>query len=322
MPLTNTQMAENKYIKQLVLLLVLLATITASYLWEQFYKIPHTQSGGGPQIKSNEPIDPFEKIEIEARAAYVFDMVTGEAIFSYNEDETLPLASLTKVMTAIVASDLIPQSTVVTINKSDIAEEGDSGLLVGEKWRLSDIIDFTLTTSSNDGASAIASVAGSLGQNAYGMSAEKAKYDFVEKMNSKTTEVGLLSTHFVNETGLDVIDGSSGAYGTAKDVALLMAYAVEHRLNIFEATSLDRFSVSSLSNITHTATNTNKVVGGIPGLIASKTGYTELAGGNLVIAFDAGLAHPMVISVLGSSIDGRFEDVKKLVWASLESFSR
>ena len=52
-------------------------------------------------------------------------------------------------------------------------------------------------------------------------------------------------------------------------------------------------------------------------LIASKTGYTDLAGGNLVIAFDAGFNHPIIVSVLGSTIDGRFTDAEALVWAAL-----
>ncbi len=59
--------------------------------------------------------------------------------------------------------------------------------------------------------------------------------------------------------------------------------------------------------------NTNEVVQNIDGLIASKTGYTDLSGGNLVVAFDAGLNHPIIVTVLGSSQEGRFSDTLKLI---------
>jgi D-alanyl-D-alanine carboxypeptidase len=68
----------------------------------------------------------------------------------------------------------------------------------------------------------------------------------------------------------------------------------------------------------YSAENTNVVIDKIPNLIASKTGYTDLAGGNLVIAFDAGLNHPIIISVLGSTEKGRFSDVLQLVQATLK----
>ena len=303
--------------KQLFFILVLLVAFSFPYLWSQINITTGILKKA--QIHSKEKVDPFSGLDIEAKAAYVFDLVTGLPLYAYNENENLPLASLTKVMTAIVATDLVPKSTVVSITKDDVKLEGDSGLLVGEKWRLSDIIDFTLTTSSNDGASAIASVAGSIGQNAYGVSPEQAKNDFVNKMNLKTQELGLSNTYFFNETGLDVGDSVVGSYGTAKDMAILMGYAIKNKSRVIEATSREGFKVSSLDNISHSAINTNKSVDNIPGLIASKTGFTDLAGGNLVVAFDAGMMHPVVVSVLGSSIDGRFKDVEKLVWASLES---
>ncbi|OIO32768.1 MAG: hypothetical protein COZ49_02500 [Candidatus Yonathbacteria bacterium CG_4_10_14_3_um_filter_47_65] len=268
-----------------------------------------------------EAADPFDEIELEAIAAYVFDIRNDVSLFAHNENERLPLASVTKVMTAVIASDLIPKSTVVTVHSGDIALDGDSGLHVGEQWRLSDLIDFTLTTSSNDGASAIASVAGSYGQVDYGMSVEEAKSLFVAAMNEKAVSIPLPNTVFFNETGLDVDDVTSGAYGTAKDMTTLFAYAVRNYQQIFESTSYREFVAQSLSEISHSASNTNEMIGKIPGLIASKTGFTDLAGGNLVVVFDAGLMRPIAISILGSSEEGRFSDMKKLVDASVHKVS-
>lgn len=304
---------------QLFTILILLILLTAPYLWEQINFSPNINILKQKQTQSVENYDPFKDIDIKAKSAYVFDVARGKMLYAKNENAILPLASLTKMMTAIVATDLVPKSTIVYIDKDDIKAEGDSGLLVGEKWRMSDIIDFTLTTSSNDGASAIATVAGSFGQSEYGASKEQAKTDFVNRMNLKTQEIGLLNTRFLNETGLDLTEDYSGAYGTAKDVALLMAYAIKNKSEVVDATSRGRFSVSSLNGFGHIATNTNKIISDIPGIIASKTGFTDLAGGNLVIAFDAGMMHPIIVSVLGSSIDGRFNDVEKLVNAALAS---
>ena len=275
-------------------------------------------------IKKEETItkNPFEALVLEAKAVYVLDVAKGKVLYSYNENTRMPLASLTKIMTALVASEMVPQSTVVSVKAEDIALEGDSGLLTNERWRLSDIIDFTLMTSSNDGASAIASVAGSLGQVEYDTPAKIAKKSFVARMNEKAQEMGLFSTYFLNETGLDKNSFVSGAYGTARDVAYLMLYAISSKTPFLEATTFSKTSITSLSNISHTATNTNSSVNAIPGLIASKTGFTELAGGNLVIAFDAGFGKPIVISVLGSSIEGRFSDIEKLSKASLTAITQ
>ena len=74
---------------------------------------------------------------------------------------------------------------------------------------------------------------------------------------------------------------------------------------------------SSESGGAHAVLNTNRETGELPLLIASKTGYTDLAGGNLVIAFDAGFNRPIIIAVLGSTAEERFTDVEKLVWATL-----
>jgi len=267
-------------------------------------------------------VDPFKDLALEAKSAYVFDTQKGEVLYSYNENARMPLASLTKIMTALVASEMVPQSTVVSIKSEDIALEGDSGLLTNERWRLSDIIDFTLITSSNDGASAIATVVGSLGQVEYGAPVDVAKKSFVARMNEKAQELELLHTYFLNETGLDKNSSVSGAYGSARDVAYLMWHALASSKSLLEATTFSTTAITSLNEIQHIATNTNSSVDAIPGLIASKTGFTELAGGNLVVAFDAGIGRPIVISVLGSSIDGRFNDVEKLVKASLAAIAQ
>ena len=140
-------------------------------------------------------------------------------------------------------------------------------------------------------------------------------------MNRTANELKLRDLHFFNETGLDLGDASAGAYGSAHDVAKLLAYITKEAPEILEATRYDSMEFTSLENLPHVATNTNIIARLIPGLIGSKTGFTDLAGGNLAITFDAGLGYPIVVVVLGSTIDDRFTDTEALVWASLEALA-
>lgn len=272
------------------------------------------------QVEDNDAYryDPFEEILLEARAAFVWDVNRQEALYTLNEEVQLPLASLTKLMTAIVAVEIIPESSVVTIDEKSLAQEGDSGLFANERWDVKDLIRFMLVVSSNDGASAVANVAG-LFKSRFPSRESESKKAFVHTMNEKVKEIGLNQTYFINPTGLDANEAIGGGYGSARDVAKLLEYAVISAPEIVDATRYSAFEFSSLSNINHTATNTNSSISKVPGLIASKTGFTDLAGGNLVIAFDAGLNRPIVISVLGSTQEGRFRDVEKLVAASLQA---
>ncbi|MFA5888827.1 MAG: serine hydrolase [Candidatus Paceibacterota bacterium] len=255
----------------------------------------------------------FDGIELEAKSAYVFDVVKNEVIFKKNEFTQLPLASVTKLMMALTATELVPNNSQVTIKKEFLKEEGDTGLLADESWKLKDLLDFSLMVSSNDGARSVASVIGAtnLKTDDYNL----GRKDFVLKMNEKANELGLKQTYFTNESGLD--DGvTSGGYGSAIDVSKLLGYILENHPEILEATRYQTLNISSLDK-THLAKNTNIDVDQIPGLLASKTGFTNMAGGNLAIAFDSSIGRPVIVVVLGSSVDGRFKDVAKLVKASL-----
>ncbi|TSC62400.1 MAG: D-alanyl-D-alanine carboxypeptidase (penicillin-binding protein 5/6) [Parcubacteria group bacterium Gr01-1014_48] len=258
----------------------------------------------------------FENMELEARAAYVWDINTRQAFFKKNPDAKLPLASLAKIMTAVTISDQVPRGTVVTVDKRALGNEGDTGLLSGEQWRLRDLLEFTLLVSSNDGAAALASIT-----NSDALTASSTQ-PFVETMNKKAQEIGLTQSYFSNPSGLDTSEHESGAYGSVRDMARLFEYALRNIPEALEATTYKDLKITSLSGFTHDAKNTNVLIDRIPGLIASKTGFTNLAGGNLVIAFEAGPGKPVIIAVLGSTFDGRFSDVEKLVWATLAELQK
>lgn len=261
-------------------------------------------------------VSPYSDLSLSAKSVYVYDLKGKRELYAYNGNAQLPLASLTKIMTVVTALPLLQEGVTIAILPEFLKSEGDSGLFPNERFRLNDLLDLTLIGSSNDGASALAAVAGARAQVNEALNSGPA--EFVKMMNQKAHELGLLQTYFLNPTGLDESGYVSGAYGSARDVALLFSYAISAYPRLFEATTREHLDFESLSEITHKVKNTNKFVGKIPSLLASKTGYTDLAGGNLVIAFDAGPNQPIVIAVLGSTEEGRFEDAEKLVWASLE----
>lgn len=228
----------------------------------------------------------FDNISLEAKSAYVFDVISEKPIFELNADAQLPLASLTKLMTATVAKENIPEWMLVNIN--------------GEKWKISDLLDTMLISSSNDAAAAIA----------------LSRNDFISLMNKKSDELKLSQTYFLNSTGLDSNNQIAGAYGSARNVADLLDYLIKSHPSLLEATQYDEIQINSRS-----FKNTNKLIDEMPGIIAGKTGFSDLAGGNLAVVFDIGLEHPVIIVALGSTEEGRFEDVRILYNETLKYFS-
>lgn len=289
-----------------------LAFFVALFLWWIYPSQPSALPSGDMAAEQRpEPV--FREVPTEAKAVYVYDVSTGKMIYGKNESLQLPLASLTKVMSALAASDLLPEYSLVPISLADISTEGDSGLYADEVWGISDLIDFSLLVSSNDGMSALASVAGA--RVAYDAAKDPRKL-FVERMNTLAGEIGLEETYFLNPSGLDESESLSGGYGSAKDMAILVSHILSTKPHLLEATSYRELSLDSRF-MTHVAVNTNKAIDAIPNVLASKTGFTDLSGGNLVVAFDAGLNHPVVISILGSSREGRFTDMEAMVDATL-----
>lgn len=243
---------------------------------------------------------------LTARAAVVYDPLTKQVLFAKNADARLPLASLTKLMAAEVVLSNTEGDELVTITPQDLTPSGDWGFKVGEVWKLKDLIRFGLVASSND---AMAAAASALGGSA------------IDRMNAHAKELGLTQTYFYNPTGLDLTEETAGAYGSAHDVALLAAAFLKKFPAQFEATAASTVSINSAKH-TLEADATAAPLLAIPGLIAAKTGYTDLAGGNLVAVIDVEVGRPLIIAVLGSTVEGRFDDVKLLTTTTRELFQR
>lgn len=237
----------------------------------------------------------FANLALEAQAAFILEPDTGKVLFAKNPDAPFPIASLTKVMMALAAERALSPESIIQF--------------IGRPWRLSSLVDYTLVSSSNAAAAAIAAAA----EHENGRS-------LVDEMNVVAKEIGLTTTLFSNPTGLDLADGNPSGVSSARDMAELFAYILKHQPELLAATRYPEFEVPALDGIRYRLTNTNKIVRDIPGLLASKTGYTDAAHGSLAVIFDRGLNQPVILIVLGSSETGRFDDVKKLISVILRDY--
>ncbi len=287
------------YIATLVLFLPMFVGIYFLYLEDK-----HTQEVVSPILYEEVSVN-LNSVHVDAYSASVISLNTGKVLYEKNAEKQLPLASLTKIVTAKVANEAINTDTVEINKMNDFVEYGDSQLSQSEIWSKKDLIQYTLMTSSNDGAHSLAKQIPS-------------SKSFTENMNGLVASIGLSNTHFYNETGLDNDSkGIIASKGTASDVSKILSYVLKTDLPLYEKTQHTTSNFSTNTGIKH-ATNTNDTVEQIPGMLISKTGYTDLAGGNLAVVVDMGLNEPTAFVVLKSSKESRFEDVIKLQEAYFE----
>jgi serine-type D-Ala-D-Ala carboxypeptidase (penicillin-binding protein 5/6) len=243
------------------------------------------------------------RLELEAKAVSVFDITRGRVIYGKEDTVPMPMASLAKTMTVALALSYLEPDQFIYISKNALDQTGDYGLFLYEKWRTEDLSKLTLITSANDGAVALS----------------ETDPKFVEKMNAKAKRIGMEHSFFLNPTGLDVNDeledvpGEAGAFASALDANLLASYGMRTNPEVFRATTQPEITLVSGSGFIHTFKNTDIIIDKIPNLLFSKTGYTNVAGGNLTIVFKNKDEHLMAITVLGSSFEGRFMDMEKIV---------
>lgn len=290
-----------------------IALLFASGLLAFFLFIPLTpkQTVSAPiTMATSTAPDAFAQIPIEAKAAVVYDLVTKEVLYAKNADAQLPLASLTKLLTVYAALSTLAPTTPITIPADALRLDGPHAFNAGQTFALSDLARITLTASLNDGAVAIAEA-----------TAERQSRTQSDMLAGAAAALNLSQTYAVNGSGLDVSKTISGGYGSARDLAVLAGALVEQAPGVAAATTQSSASATSLGGTSFTVKNTDPMVGTISRLLLSKTGYTDLAGGNLALVFDAGMGHPIAVVVLGSSEKARFTDGTTLVAAALAHFA-
>ena len=244
-----------------------------------------------------------DNLNLSAKSAHLYECNSMKTVFSKNSDIRLPMASTTKIMTALVALENGDLSKTVKIPNESVGIEGSSIYLKpNEELTLEDLIYALMLRSANDAAVAIAiHVGGTLDH-------------FVEMMNAKAEELELKNTHFDNPHGLD----SQTHYTTAKELALITAEAVKNPI-FTEITSTYKKTITNSQGNERLLVNHNKLLRNYDGAIGVKTGYTKKSGRSLV-----GCAERNGVKLISVTINAPddWNDHKKLFdlgFASLEN---
>jgi D-alanyl-D-alanine carboxypeptidase (penicillin-binding protein 5/6) len=234
--------------------------------------------------------------DVTARAYLVENAATGEVLAAHNARERVPIASITKLMTVLVALEHAQLDDVVTVAAGAAAiGESTVHLRIGEKLPLRDLVEAALIQSANDAAYSLALHVGG-GKLA----------PFVALMNAKAVELGLKDTHFVRPDGLDV----AGHVSSARDVTILAQAAM--RIPFVRETVRRRTATIEGGRTLHTW---NDLLGRFPRLLGVKTGHTRAAGWSEVAAA-RGRGTTIYVTLLGSpSRAERNSDLAELlVW--------
>ena len=258
-----------------------------------------------------------------AHASVVIDADTG-TILHYSEGRThRQIASLTKLMTAVLVMEKIKNlDEEVIVDEEAVYADGTkigcprSGycisprLKIGEKITARSLLTAMLMNSANDTAIA-------LGKHIAG-----TQDDFVDMMNKKARELGLVDTHFCTASGLDLNDetAAAGCYSSAYDIARIGAYSLRYD-TIWKIARMPNNSIvtSVDGKIEHTILNTDQLLDQVPNLVGAKTGFTPLAGyALLTVIADSSKKHRIVAVVLDDS--QRWQDIKTMINWTFSSY--
>lgn len=212
------------------------------------------------------PVAALDPGELDAKSALLMEAETGEVLYEMNADESLPPASVTKIMTLLLVMEAVDGGSISLEDNVSVSEKaagmGGSQVFLssGEQMSVETLIKCTVISSANDAAVALAE---------YVCGSEEA---FVARMNERAAELEMNSTHFENATGLD--DTTVNHVTSARDIAIMSAQLMRHdKILEFSSTWMD-----SIRDGAFTLTNTNRLVRFYDGATGLKTGSTSKAG--------------------------------------------
>ncbi|OGH17075.1 MAG: hypothetical protein A3C30_02415 [Candidatus Levybacteria bacterium RIFCSPHIGHO2_02_FULL_40_18] len=244
-----------------------------------------------------------KKPVITAQAAISYDLTTNKFLYQKNLKQKLPMASLTKIMTAIVAleNDDITKEYTVSQKAAQVGENS-MGLSEGEVYTLKDLLYGLILHSGNDAAETIT------------QGSRFGRENFIYLMNKKVEDLGLSDTHFTNPSGLE---GDGYQYSTTYDLLVMTKYALENPTFAkvvstveYEIPYTDKHKYIYLFNETNLLTS-------YPGVKGIKTGYTDEAGLCLITYLEYG-GHKIIAVLLNSQ--SRRGEMKDLLDYSLRTF--
>lgn len=269
------------------------------YFQSNKYQAAHVINKYLPPLSQSDFIFPHR--EISAHSYVVIDIGSGNILLDNNPEQVMPIASLTKLMTAMVFLETnTPFDGEVMIEQTDHNNVSGSQtyLRVGEKMTVQDLFYTSLVGSDNDATSALA--------RSTGLSHD----EFISRMNQKAKLMGLKNTSFEEETGL-----SANNRSTVNEYAKI-AYQAFHNLKITEALNKTEYNFES-DIISHHIKNTNKLLSDENiSLIGAKTGFINEAGFTYACMSEQDDHQVMVVVFNSKSGQDRFDDAKALIeWA-------
>jgi D-alanyl-D-alanine endopeptidase (penicillin-binding protein 7) len=243
--------------------------------------------------------DPARPQTLRAQAAVVVDTRSGEIVWAKNADSPRPIASLTKLMTALVFLDNPrPSSDSITVTVADVSGAGRSHVRAGNRVSIYNLLRCSLISSDNAATRVLARSTG------------LSDKEFVNRMNERARKMGLYQTHYVEMTGLDPSNQS-----TAIDQAKLLCAALDNP-TVAEITSLQTYSFRCSRRI-ETLNNTNRLLKSRSDIVGGKTGFIRPAGYCLATLIGDKSQPHLTTVILGAPTNAsRFSESAKLIdWA-------
>jgi D-alanyl-D-alanine carboxypeptidase (penicillin-binding protein 5/6) len=246
-------------------------------------------------LQSNHSLGPI----LSAKSVIALDIDSGAILYEKNVYERLPIASITKIMTAVVTLENIQdleQEVSIPKQVSTIVPS-KMNLLPGDVLSIHQLLLGALIHSANDAAYVLSTLLP----------------DFMEQMNKKAHDLHLLDSHFSNPIGWDEDENYSSAY----DLSKLMLYALQKPL-IYEAISTQKTTITSQKGRIYKVENTNQLFGSFLDEIGGKTGTTDNAGPSLINIFRTANKHRIMTIVLNSK--NRYAETKILSFWIMKNF--
>lgn len=238
------------------------------------------------------------KYNLSASSAFFIDGQTGRVLFSQKPHQKMPIASLTKIMTAIVTLENTSLDSKYLISETAANMEPDSMLLkAGERLSVEELLDGIFLVSGNDAAETLAE------------NVTNRRDEFIKLMNLKAKQIGMNDSLFINPTGLE--EDNVEQYSTAFDVSLMARYAINRWPHLVEISSQSHiFIPETQDHQDYDLYSGINLLTTYPGVVGFKTGFTPEAGLTLVtIAKRSGKE---VIGVILGATDRR-DDAKALL---------
>lgn len=289
------------------ILLVITSAVAGWYFWRQY-------SGEGPLVspllKEGKTISlnqwfpkavlgaEAQSPEITAKGALFVDTKTGQILYAKDEHQRLPIASLAKIMTVIVALEHRELDEKMLVSQRATKMEPDEMILQpGEKLTLKELLYGIFLVSANDAAEVLA-------EDTIG-----SRDEFIKLMNDKATQLGMKDTLYVNPTGLDEDFGSG--YSTAYDLAILARYAIRTYPFLVDISKTEHmFIPATTEHQDYDMYSGINLLTTYPGVVGFKTGYTPEAGYTLITLVRKD-GHEVLGVILNS--EQRREEAKELL---------